>query len=72
MRLIFEKNTISINGITCDLDSFDEKKLFSIMETIINNKDIIEIEKTNDATPLATKFYEMINNAINEKDDDLE
>ena len=69
MKLIFEENSIKINGIECDLAKFDEGKFFSIIENIILNKDKLEIEKKDNILPLGIKFYEILKNEITPEDD---
>ena len=38
MKLVFDKSMISISDKSCNLEKFDEKEFFSVLELIVENK----------------------------------
>lgn len=72
MKLIISKNQLEINNKICDLEIFEESKFFQILEEIVKNKKDLEIEKKDDATPLASRFYEIISFEVENINNDLE
>ena len=72
MKLVFDNNSITIDSKTCDLEKFDEKSFFLVLEEIVKNKNQIEIEKHTNMTPLCTRLYEIISAEIEEESDDLD
>lgn len=72
MKLIISKNQLEINNKTCDLEIFEERQFFQILEEIVKNKKDLEIEKKDDATPLASRFYEIISSEVENINNDLD
>lgn len=72
MKLIISKNQLEINNKICDLEIFEESKFFQILEEIVKNKKDLEIEKKDDTTPLASRFYEIISSEVENINNDLE
>lgn len=71
MKLVISKNKLEINKKICDLENFEESKFFQVLEEIVKNKKDLEIEKKDDITPLATKFYEIISSEIESSNNDM-
>lgn len=72
MKLIISKNQLEINNKMCDLEIFEERQFFQILEEIVKNKIDLEIEKRDDATPLASRFFEIISSEVENINNDLD
>jgi hypothetical protein len=72
MKLVISKNKLEINKKICDLENFEESKFFQVLEEIVKNKKDLKIEKEDDITPLAAKFYEIISSEIENSNNEME
>lgn len=68
MELKFGNDIIEIDEVTLNLEEIDNKKLFQVLEKIIDNEDKIVQKKLDDISPLSNKFYEIFSKHLSKEE----